>query len=91
MDSIKHSWNHNTPISIETFFMDFYETLLYGGLCLFAAFCEVSKVLLFLITMSKEVMFSPMYVCWMLCQQDYTTTAEQISTKLGWRPSLGPE
>lgn len=48
MDSIKHSWNNNTLIIIETFFIDFYRPFLYGGLCLFAAFCEVSKVLLFL-------------------------------------------
>ena len=27
----------------------------------------------------------------LVCQQDYTDTTEQISSKLGWRMDLGPE
>lgn len=29
-------------------------------------------------------------VCWLVCQQHYTKTTEQISTKLRWRMGLGP-
>ena len=29
--------------------------------------------------------------CMFVCQQDYTKTTEQISTKLGWKMVLGPE
>ena len=28
---------------------------------------------------------------WLVCRQRYAKTAHQISTKLGWRMSLGPE
>ena len=38
-----------------------------------------------------EVMFSPVSVCWLVCQQDYTKTTENISRKLGWRTGLDPE
>ena len=51
--------------------------------------CTVCFVLFF-ITTAKEVMFS-MSICWLDCQQDYTKTTEQISTKLGWGTSLGPQ
>lgn len=36
-------------------------------------------------------MFSPTSVCRLVGQQDDTKTSEQISTKLGWKMSLGPE
>lgn len=43
-----------------------------------------------IITFAKEVMFSPMSVCWLpVCQHDYTKT--QMRRKLGWRMSLGLE
>lgn len=31
------------------------------------------------------------FVCWLVCQQDYTKTAEPISINLSWRTDLGPE
>ena len=36
-------------------------------------------------------MFSPMSVCWLVCNHNYTKTTQRISTKLGWRMGLGPE
>lgn len=36
-------------------------------------------------------MLSPISVCWLVCHQDYTRTAEQIFMKPGWRMGLGPE
>ena len=39
----------------------------------------------------KELMFSLRSVCGLVCQQDYTKTAEQSSFKLGWRMGLGTE
>ena len=31
------------------------------------------------------------FVCWLVCQQDYTKTAEPISIKISWRTDLGQE
>lgn len=38
-----------------------------------------------------EVIFSPISACLLVCDQDYTKTNEQISTKPGWRMGLGLE
>lgn len=38
-----------------------------------------------------EVIFSPMSACLLVCDQDYTKTNEQISTKPGWMMGLGLE
>ena len=32
-----------------------------------------------------------MLLCLLVCQQDYTKSAEQISMKFGWRMAPGPE
>ena len=42
-------------------------------------------------TFAEVVMFSPLVhflVDLLVCQQDYAKTAEQISTRLGWRTGL---
>lgn len=36
-------------------------------------------------------MFQPVFVCWLVCQEDYTKTTEGISTKLGWKMGVSQE
>lgn len=38
-------------------------------------------------TSAKEVIFSLVSVCLLVCQQDYTNTTERISSNCGWRRS----
>ena len=58
-------------------------------------FPSASAVLVYLylpqITSTNKVFLSPVFICWLVCQQDFTKTAEQISIKLGWRLGLCPE
>lgn len=44
-----------------------------------------------IITSAKEVMYSFLFVCWLVCKQDYIKTVEWVSAKLGWRMGLTPE
>lgn len=42
-------------------------------------------------TSTKEFMFSPASVYWLVCRQDCEKMTERIVTKLEWRTGLGPE
>lgn len=44
-----------------------------------------------IIAKAKEVIFPPVCVCLLVCQQEYIKTTEQILMRLGQRMSLGPE
>ena len=49
---------------------------------------------MFDVGLSAEPIVVLYFVCvfgWLVCQQDYTKTIAQISTKLGWKMGLGPE
>ena len=42
-------------------------------------------------TITMDVVFSPVNIHLMVCEQDYTKTAERIPTELEWRMGLSPE
>lgn len=44
-----------------------------------------------LIASAKEVKFSTMSICWLVCELDYTKTTERTSAKFGLRKCLGPD
>ena len=53
---------------------------------------------LVLVIVSKEALYcfltsakGPLFVGWLVFEQDYTRTAKRISTEVGWRTALGPE
>ena len=50
------------------------------------------KITLLMSPLPRRLCFKPcLFVVWLVCQQDYTKSTEQISRKLGWRMGLGPE
>ena len=44
-----------------------------------------------LITSAKKVMYSPMSISWLVCQQEYAKTTEWVSMKSEWRMGLSPQ
>ena len=74
----------------------------FGGLalefiCLLLLVCSVFFVYILLIcevviASVELVMFSPVSICWFVCQQDYTKKFTKcVPTKLRWRVALWPE